>query len=630
VNFKPTLTKIASLTLLLSSNVYADQLFQPAKGEQLLKAQAKANQLTATKTGVADAFVYRVNANALTNTTKQIDLNLAPGLNISAKMKSVGTSASGGMLWQGTIGGESAKAGQGPSTESVTLVNRKGKITGTVRVDGRLFNIRPMANGLHMVTEIDENNMKPDHPPGAMSQLEAQLKERQANETSLVQTAESSATLADPVIRVLVLYTNGVSSEVSDIPGLIDLAFAETNTGYTNSGVNATVELAHLASINYSSSSISTDLDRIKASSDGYMDEAHTLRATHDADVVMLIVPDSGSSCGKAGAIGAVASTAFAVTAQDCATGYYSFGHELGHLQSARHNPETDSTSTPYAFGHGYRDPSNNWRTVMAYNCSGGCSRINWWSNPNNTRSGTAMGTAATSDNTRVLNLTASTVAGFSNGGTPPPPPTGTVLENGVAATGLSGAASEQQTFTFEVPSNATNVTFTMSGGSGDADLYTRFGSAPTTSTYDCRPYATGNAEECTSAAQTGTYHAMINGYSAYSGVSLLASYTAGGSTGGSTSQNNLTDNSGGWKYYTANVGAGMSSLVVEMSGGTGDADLYVRQGSQPTTSSYNCRPYKTGNSETCTVNNPAADTWHIGIRAYSNYSGVGYTATWQ
>jgi hypothetical protein len=33
--------------------------------------------------------------------------------------------------------------------------------------------------------------------------------------------------------------------------------------------VNATVELAHLGSINYTSSSISTDLPRLKSTSDG-------------------------------------------------------------------------------------------------------------------------------------------------------------------------------------------------------------------------------------------------------------------------------------------------------------------------------------------------------------------------
>ena len=40
---------------------------------------------------------------------------------------------------------------------------------------------------------------------------------------------------------------------------------------------------------------------------------------------------------------------------------------------------------------------------------------------------------------------------------------------------------------------------------------------------------------------------------------------------------------------------------------GTGDADLYVKRGAAPTTSSYDCRPYKSGSAETCTVTLAAA-----------------------
>jgi hypothetical protein len=64
------------------------------------------------------------------------------------------------------------------------------------------------------------------------------------------------------------------------------------------------------------------------------------------------------------------------------------------------------------------------------------------------------------------------------------------------------------------------------------------------------------------------------------------------------------------------------------MSGGTGDADLYVRQGSQPTTTTYNCRPYLSGNTESCSISNPAAGTWYVSVRGYSAYSGVNLTAT--
>lgn len=82
-------------------------------------------------------------------------------------------------------------------------------------------------------------------------------------------------------------------------------------------------------------------------------------------------------------------------------------------------------------------------------------------------------------------------------------------------------------------------------------------------------------------------------------------------------------------QYWTINVPAGTSSLSVNMSGGSGDADLYVRQGSQPTTSAYNCRPYLGGNNETCTFSAPAAGVWHVMIRGYSAFSGTSLRATW-
>jgi serine protease len=114
------------------------------------------------------------------------------------------------------------------------------------------------------------------------------------------------------------------------------------------------------------------------------------------------------------------------------------------------------------------------------------------------------------------------------------PTPTDGVLVNGVAKTGLTGAASEELHFSFDVPQGATNLGFVMNGGTGDADLYVQYGAAPTTSNYDCRPYKSGNSESCPiTNVQSGTYYAMVKGYSAFSGVSLTASYTA--STGGGT-----------------------------------------------------------------------------------------------
>ncbi|MBD9535356.1 S8 family serine peptidase [Stenotrophomonas sp. STM01] len=137
--------------------------------------------------------------------------------------------------------------------------------------------------------------------------------------------------------------------------------------------------------------------------------------------------------------------------------------------------------------------------------------------------------------------LNAKAVVDAVNGGTTPNPG-GTVLGNGVPLTGQSGAAGSSQYYTVQVPAGASNLVIASSGGSGDADLYVRAGSQPTTSTYDCRPYKSGNAESCTFATPTaGTYHVMLNAYAAYSGVTLQASWSTGGGTGGAQTYSNAT-----------------------------------------------------------------------------------------
>ena len=65
-------------------------------------------------------------------------------------------------------------------------------------------------------------------------------------------------------------------------------------------------------------------------------------------------------------------------------------------------------------------------------------------------------------------------------------------------------------------------VTFNLSGGTGDADMYVKAGAAPTSTVYDCRPYVSGNTETCTfTPAANTTYYVNVRAYAAYSGVSL-------------------------------------------------------------------------------------------------------------
>jgi len=85
----------------------------------------------------------------------------------------------------------------------------------------------------------------------------------------------------------------------------------------------------------------------------------------------------------------------------------------------------------------------------------------------------------------------------------------------------------------------------------------------------------------------------------------------------------------GSQRYFIiSNVTAG-SLLTVELYGGTGDADLYVRKSSWPSTSSYDWRSYNTGNTEKIEIPNAAGGTYYVMVRSYSSYTGVYIRATW-
>lgn len=70
------------------------------------------------------------------------------------------------------------------------------------------------------------------------------------------------------------------------------------------------------------------------------------------------------------------------------------------------------------------------------------------------------------------------------------------------------------------------------------------------------------------------------------------------------------------WGYYTIQVPEGAERLEVETSGGSGNVNLFVRFGANPTNRIYDCKDGGGGNNESCTITNPQAGTWHIGVKA--------------
>jgi vibriolysin len=206
------------------------------------------------------------------------------------------------------------------------------------------------------------------------------------------------------------------------------------------------------------------------------------------------------------------------------------------------------------------------------------------------------------------------------------------VLQSGVPVTGLSnGVVGTMRYWSLAIPTAAASLAFTVGGGTGDVDLYVSFGTLPTETSYLCRPRLAGNSETCTfTPTSVGTYYVGLRTYAAYSGVTLTGAYSVpGGSCGADPSLSNGVPVSGlsgaatSAAYWCLPSVPSGRTLTIKISGGTGDADLYTQLGARPTTSAYACRPYLSGNAETCTHTTTSTGSWYVMLRGFAAYSGV-------
>jgi hypothetical protein len=306
----------------------------------------------------------------------------------------------------------------------------------------------------------------------------------------------------------------------------------------------------------------------------------------------------------------------------------------------------------------------------------------------------------------------------------------GVLPEGGTTDERTGTVAAQAWTQVGQFPVTAGGKLAVAMTGTGDPDLYVRFGAQPTASSYDCRPYADGADETCDLTAPAGatTAYVAVFGYTAstfdlriVSGGSLPTTYqfnpdaktlveahmavdyisespasqdgnlgstidrythhdeydyileidaagkviggewlgaskrrhpdfvwlpiraSAASVAGGKITYANVkmlldrslgttptpggtprhVDDSGtvaraAWKQlgpFDVAAGANLTAVMT----GTGDADLYVRKGAAPTAASYDCRPYRDGSSESCTVVGPAVV--YVGVNGYATTS---------
>lgn len=165
---------------------------------------------------------------------------------------------------------------------------------------------------------------------------------------------------------------------------------------------------------------------------------------------------------------------------------------------------------------------TSGWSTRTAFEVMADANHLYWTANSTFNQGACGVEKAAANRAYKVADVTAA----FNAVGVSCSASGGNVLIKGVPVNDIKLARGSNMVYSITVPASAKNLNFQLSGGSGDGDIFVKFGATPTTSSYDAKSNGTTNAESVTfSAPKAGTYYLLLDAFSTISGASLVANY---------------------------------------------------------------------------------------------------------
>ena len=409
-----TTTFLLVATLSVAQQETAPNLFDYITRSELVEGQLGVIDRYRQQPAVIDVGVVRIEP-ALLAAAQPLNLQL-PGVAAPILLDNVRLerNATGTYSWFG----DSTNVANSVDTTVILVVGEGDEIAGVIRRGTVLYRLRSLGR-VQLLVAVDEDLRPPrdDHPQEFLEPSDDGPQEGELGDRAIGIVPHNCRT-----VRLLIAYTPRARVEAIDSYGSIrqasEVAISQANDGYHNSRLPIRLELAHAYETDYAANDWKTALKHFLVAGDDIMDDVHGFRDDHQADVAILMrgrTPND-RTCGVYGKIHADASTAFAVVAQDCAVDNFTLGHEVGHLQGARHNPEADGKTWPFRYGHGYHVRLLSKKTIMARTCpgvSGRCPRINYLSNPDVELDGATLGTEEWHNNARVLRETACRVSRF-------------------------------------------------------------------------------------------------------------------------------------------------------------------------------------------------------------------------
>jgi hypothetical protein len=398
-------------------------------GEQRRRLKALADQ-----PWLVEPQLLRVNSGLGSRTASTASISVADGSGrrITMRRTKIVPRPNGGESW-------TASENAGTTFDAVQV---GANVVANLRSGANLLRYEPLGDGLHVRFRVDHNkagNHIDDEPamlhadsvyaspyPAAFN-FDASMSSGSgtaASTSSLVPQFGSLSAVDNgaPYVKVLAVYTSAAaqflgSTTTAQVQGQID----ETNTAYANSGIQATLLTTSVQQIAYTQMSFEwsdTIMKKLSGTTDGFMDNVHSIRAQERADVVALFFFGNNSNdCGQARNIGATnTGESFVVVNVQCFTkGWFVLAHEIGHLFGARHDVVADDSNSPFAYGHGYVDPQWNFRDIMSdpNTCprqrpfQQQCPVVGYFSTPNRTEpsSGLPLGTASSANTVQVHNV---------------------------------------------------------------------------------------------------------------------------------------------------------------------------------------------------------------------------------
>jgi len=362
---------------------------------------------------IAQAQNVVLNLNVFDPAAQQITLPLFDGVTVTATRDRTSTSQYGTM-WTGAL--SNVPGGR------LMFVRRGDIVVADIFAGRSTYQIRYRGDGVHSIRKLDPRKFLPEADPTPVNAKN---------------NPEQDTCTSDPPseIDAMIVYTDDARAAAGGNDAMeaeVFLALEAANQAYINSNISQRLRLVYTGEVTYTETgNVTTDRDALKNPSDGIIDNVHTLRNAHAADIVAMITQTS-SACGQSFIMTTVGNTmessAFGAVKRSCSATNFSYAHEMAHIMAARHDWPTDPTANiPYAYNHGFFNaaptaPGTPWRTVMSYDNStcaaaGGCTRVQYFSNPNVNfpAGGDPMGstTGQQADNHLVLNNTALTVANF-------------------------------------------------------------------------------------------------------------------------------------------------------------------------------------------------------------------------